>query len=66
MNTVVIPGQNYAKAEALLAAGEYEEAIAAFEALGDYKDSAVKTRLYSSGRFPEWSIWAWVSRTKSI
>lgn len=44
MNTVVIPGQNYAKAEALLAAGEYEEAIAAFEALGDYKDSAVKTQ----------------------
>ena len=42
MTKVVIPGNDYKAAEALLAAGQYEEAIAAFEALGDYKDSAQK------------------------
>ena len=36
---VVIPGNNYKKAEALLASGQYDEAIEAFEALGNYKDS---------------------------
>ena len=39
MTTIVIPGSNYKKAEALLADRQYEEAIAAFEALEDYKDS---------------------------
>ncbi len=38
--TVVIPNNNYKKAKAFLDAGEYGEAIAAFEALGGYKDSA--------------------------
>ena len=36
---VIIPGNAYKKAESLLASGEFEEANAAFEALGDYKDS---------------------------
>ena len=37
---VIIPSINYSKAEKLLAAGDYDGAIAAFEALGKYKDSA--------------------------
>lgn len=37
---VVIPGSQYKAAETLLDAGEYDAAIEAFEALGDYKDSA--------------------------
>ena len=37
---VVIPNSYYNKAKALLDAGEYPEAIAAFEALGGHKDSA--------------------------
>ena len=36
---VMIPGNAYKKAETLLESGQYEEASAAFEALGDYKDS---------------------------
>lgn len=36
---VLIPGNAYKKAESLLASGEFEKASAAFEALGDYKDS---------------------------
>lgn len=36
---VIIPGNAYKKAESLLAGGQYEEASAAFEALGGYKDS---------------------------
>ena len=36
---VIIPGDAYKKAESLLASGQYEEASAAFKALGDYKDS---------------------------
>ena len=39
MTKVVIPGNQYKEAEALLAAGQYKEAITAFEALGDYQDS---------------------------
>ena len=39
MTKVIIPGNAYKKAESLLANGQYEEASAAFEALGDYKDS---------------------------
>lgn len=37
---VIIPGKQYAQAEALLEAKDYEGAAAAFEALGDYKDAA--------------------------
>lgn len=36
---VIIPENAYKKAESLLASGEFEEASAAFEALGGYKDS---------------------------
>ena len=36
---VAIPAVEYSKAEKLLASGDYDGAIAAFEALGDYKDS---------------------------
>ena len=37
---VVIPAVEYSKAEKLLASGDYDGAITAFEALGDYKDSS--------------------------
>ena len=37
---VIIPSINYSKAEKLLASGDYDAAIAAFAALGDYKDSS--------------------------
>ena len=37
-----MPAANYSKAEKLLAAGDYDGAIAAFAALGGYKDSAEK------------------------
>ena len=37
---VIIPGNRYKAAEALLAEGKYDEAISAFEDLGDYKDAA--------------------------
>ena len=40
--TVFIPNANYNKAVELYNAGEYEEAIAAFEALNGYKDSAAQ------------------------
>ena len=36
---VIIPGNRYKAAEALLAEGHYEEAAAKFEALGSYRDS---------------------------
>ena len=39
---VIIPSINYSEAEKLLAAGDYDGAIAAFAALGGYKDSAEK------------------------
>ena len=39
---VIMPAANYSKAEKLLAAGDYDGAIAAFAALGGYKDSAEK------------------------
>ena len=39
---VIIPAVNYSKAEKLLAAGDYGNAIAAFAALGDYRDAAEK------------------------
>lgn len=37
---VIIPSNRYKAAEELLAAGDYDGAAAAFEALGDYQDSA--------------------------
>lgn len=37
---VVIPSSDYKAAEALLAAGDYDGAIAAFTELGDYKDAS--------------------------
>lgn len=40
LTKVIIPNNNYNKAQALLAEGKYEEATATFEKLGDYKDSA--------------------------
>ena len=39
---VIVPANNYKAAEELFATEQYEEAIAAFEALGDYKDSSAK------------------------
>ena len=39
VNKVVIPNAKYNDAVALMEAGEYDAAIAAFEALGGYKDS---------------------------
>ena len=38
--TIFIPNANYSKAIALYEAGQYEDAISAFEALNGYKDSA--------------------------
>ena len=39
---VIIPGNSYKSAMALLDAGQYDEASAAFAALGDYQDSAAQ------------------------
>ena len=41
---VFIPGSKYKQATALLDAGQYDEAIAAFEALGEYKDSTEQAK----------------------
>ena len=40
--TVILPASEYSKAVALMDAGQYEAAIAAFEAMDGYKDSAEK------------------------
>ena len=40
LTKVIIPNNNYNKAQALLAEGKYEEAAATFDKIGDYKDSA--------------------------
>ena len=37
---IIIPGNKYAEAEALLASGKYDESIVVFSALGNYKDSS--------------------------
>ena len=42
MTKVIIPNKKYNDAVALEKAGNYQEAIAAFEAMGDYKDSPEK------------------------
>ena len=68
-NTVIQPSVKYYKAKALYEAGQYEEAISAFEALNGYKDSAaqiekcetaindekyaVAVELYNAGKFEE-------------
>lgn len=39
---IFVPMQKYNSAVSLMDAGSYEEAIAAFEELGDYNDSAIK------------------------
>lgn len=41
LTQVIIPNSKYNNAVALVEAGSYEEAISVFEALGDYKDSAI-------------------------
>lgn len=40
LNSVIIPNIKYNKAVSLMEAGQYEDAIAAFEAVNSYKDSA--------------------------
>ena len=42
LNTVIIPNIQYNNAISLMEEGKYAEAIAVFEALGDYKDSKEK------------------------
>lgn len=42
MVSVILPGKAYKDAEALQAAGQYEEAIAAFRAMNGYKDSQAR------------------------
>ncbi len=42
LNTVIIPNSKYNNAVALMEAGQYEEAIAAFEAMDGYKDSVTQ------------------------
>ena len=46
---VIIPGNNYRNAVALQQAGKYEEAIAAFEALNGYGDSATQIEACREG-----------------
>ena len=59
---VVIPASNYKQAENLLASGQYREAIAAFERLGEYSDSPERVldihykqaeNLLASGQYQE-------------
>ena len=59
---VVIPASNYKQAEKLLASGQYQEAIAAFKNLGEYKDSPERVldtsykqaeNLLASGQYEE-------------
>lgn len=47
---VVIPNSNYSKAVKLMEAGKYDEAISAFEKLGDYKDSEKKIAEAETGK----------------
>lgn len=43
LNTVIIPNSKYNEALALMDAGQYEEAIAAFGAINGYKDSKARS-----------------------
>ncbi len=47
---VLIPNSRYNKALELAEAGQYDEAIAAFEALGDYKDAPAQLQLTREAR----------------
>ena len=60
LTTVIIPNQKYNAAVELYTAGNYEDAIAAFTALGGFKDSAVQidnckydkaVALYNAGQY---------------
>lgn len=42
---VIIPGNAYKKAETLFADGQYEEAIVAFESLGNFKDAELQANV---------------------
>lgn len=44
LNTVVIPNSKYKNAVSLMEAAQYEEAIAAFESMDGYKDSAAQIK----------------------
>lgn len=44
LNAVIIPNSKYNKAQELYNSGKYSEAIAAFEKLNDYRDSADKLK----------------------
>lgn len=44
LHSVIIPGMKYRKAVSLMEQGSFSEAIAAFEAIGDYKDSAAQIK----------------------
>lgn len=50
---VLVPSRNYNHAVTLLEDGQYESAIAAFEALGDYKDSAEQVEVAKLARIEE-------------
>ena len=48
---VIVPAANYSKAEELLAAGDYNGAIAVFEKAGNYKDAAERKNYYEAELF---------------
>lgn len=61
LNVIIIPNNNYNNALALMDAGKYEEAIAAFKALNGYKDSAsnfikLKTNALKTAKVGEYVI----------
>ena len=60
--TTVLPAIKYSNAQKLYESGDYEGAVTAFEALGDYKESAEyilrchyseAEKLFKDGRYPE-------------
>ena len=48
---VIVPAAKYSKAEKLLAAGDYDGAIAVFEKAGNYKDAAERKNYYEAELF---------------
>ena len=50
---IIQPKQQYDKAVALYNAGQYEQAITAFEALDDYKDSAAQIKAAKTAKWEE-------------